>query len=120
MVTEPPRDDKDGERSFAQKLAEQARTDGIDLIGPGGLLAGLTVVISRDPLWPTALRSRSAYPHRRTVPCAPRPLHCRIVGVRNRVDNRKSGACRRLLVSHARGGRQSDRWALSTFGLSGV
>src|SRR5215204_3328112 len=45
MVAEPPRDDDvEGrpERSLAEQLVEQARADGIDLVGPGGLLAGLT------------------------------------------------------------------------------
>jgi hypothetical protein len=30
------------ERSVAEHLVEQARADGVDLVGPGGLLAGLT------------------------------------------------------------------------------
>ena len=30
------------ERSLAERLVEQARVDGVDLVGPGGLLAGLT------------------------------------------------------------------------------
>ena len=30
------------DRSIAEQLVEQARADGVDLVGPGGLLAGLT------------------------------------------------------------------------------
>lgn len=30
------------DRSIAEQLGEQARADGVDLVGPGGLLAGLT------------------------------------------------------------------------------
>src|SRR5215203_1310130 len=44
MVAEPPQDDEEGrpERSLAEQLVERARADGVDLVGPGGLLAGLT------------------------------------------------------------------------------
>ena len=45
MVAQPPRENDDGsrpDRSFAEQLVEQARADGVDLVGPGGLLAGLT------------------------------------------------------------------------------
>jgi len=44
MVATPPDDTDDGrpERSVAEHLVEQARADGVDLVGPGGLLAGLT------------------------------------------------------------------------------
>ena len=44
IVGEPPRDDEEGrpDRSLAEQLVEQARADGVDLVGPGGLLAGLT------------------------------------------------------------------------------
>ena len=44
MVAKPPQDDEEGrpERSLAEQLVEQARADGVDLVGPGGLLAGLT------------------------------------------------------------------------------
>jgi len=35
-------DDGRPDRSLAEQLVEQARADGIDLVGPGGLLAGLT------------------------------------------------------------------------------
>ena len=38
-------DDSSGERpdrSLAEQLVERARADGVDLVGPGGLLAGLT------------------------------------------------------------------------------
>ncbi len=31
-----------GDRSFAEQLVAQARADGVNLVGPGGLLAGLT------------------------------------------------------------------------------
>ena len=34
--------DERPERSFTEALVEQTRADGIDLVGPGGLLAGLT------------------------------------------------------------------------------
>ena len=44
MVATPSDEAGEGrpERSIAEQLVEQARTDGIDLVGPGGLLAGLT------------------------------------------------------------------------------
>src|SRR5690349_13159314 len=44
MVAQPPRDDDTGrpERSLAEQLVERARADWVDLVGPGGLLAGLT------------------------------------------------------------------------------
>ncbi len=44
MVATPPEDADDGrpDRSLAEQLVEQARADGVDLVGPGGLLAGLT------------------------------------------------------------------------------
>jgi putative transposase len=45
MVAQPPSDDDDEQRpdrSLAEQLVEQARADGIGLVGPGGLLAGLT------------------------------------------------------------------------------
>ena len=41
----PPGDGADDDRvdrSFAEQLVEQARADGVELVGPGGLLAGLT------------------------------------------------------------------------------
>ena len=43
LVAQPPQDDEGRpERSLAEQLVEQARVDGVDLVGPGGLLAGLT------------------------------------------------------------------------------
>ena len=44
MVATPPEDSDEGrpDRSLAEQLVEQARADGVDLVGPGGLLAGLT------------------------------------------------------------------------------
>ena len=45
MVVEPPHDDEEQrrpDRSLGEQLVEQARADGVDLVGPGGLLAGLT------------------------------------------------------------------------------
>ena len=44
MVAMPPEGADDGrpDRSLAEQLVEQARADGVDLVGPGGLLAGLT------------------------------------------------------------------------------
>src|SRR4051795_2368521 len=43
MVAAPPQDDEGRpEQSLAEQLVEQARADGIGLVGPGGLLAGLT------------------------------------------------------------------------------
>jgi hypothetical protein len=44
MVVQPPlEDDADRpERSLAEQLVERARADGVGLVGPGGLLAGLT------------------------------------------------------------------------------
>ena len=46
MVAEPPQDGDDvkgrPERWLAEQLVEQARADAVDLVGPGGLLAGLT------------------------------------------------------------------------------
>ena len=35
-------DDERVDRSLAEQLVEQARADGVELVGPGGLLAGLT------------------------------------------------------------------------------
>ena len=44
MVAQPPQEDDEGrpDRSLAEQLVEQARADGVDLVGPDGLLAGLT------------------------------------------------------------------------------
>jgi len=44
VVAQPPQERDEGrpERSLAEQLVEQARADGVDLVGPGGLLAGLT------------------------------------------------------------------------------
>src|SRR3954471_3319815 len=44
VVVTPPLEDDEGrsERSLAEQLVERARADGVDLVGPGGLLAGLT------------------------------------------------------------------------------
>jgi hypothetical protein len=38
------------DRSLAEQLAEQARADAVDLIGPDGLLAGLTTQAPRGRL----------------------------------------------------------------------
>jgi transposase-like protein len=37
-------------RQSAQQLVEQARTEGIDLVGPGGLLTGLTKTVLETAL----------------------------------------------------------------------
>ena len=44
VVAKPPPDSDEGrpEQSLAEQLVEQARADGVGLVGPGGLLAGLT------------------------------------------------------------------------------
>jgi transposase-like protein len=44
MVAMPPDDDDQSrpDRLSVERLVEQARADGVDLVGPGGLLAGLT------------------------------------------------------------------------------
>ena len=43
VATPPNNEDADRpERSIAEQLVEQARTDGVDLVGPGGLLSNLT------------------------------------------------------------------------------
>jgi putative transposase len=44
VVAKPPHDDEQQrpDQSLAEQLVEQARADGVDLVGPGGLLAGLT------------------------------------------------------------------------------
>src|SRR4051794_27575033 len=43
MVAAPPDSDEGRpEQSLVEQLVEQARADGIGLVGPGGLLAGLT------------------------------------------------------------------------------
>jgi hypothetical protein len=44
VVATPARSDdaERAERSLAEQLVERARADGVDLVGPGGLLAGLT------------------------------------------------------------------------------
>jgi hypothetical protein len=44
-VAQPPHDDDDAgrpARSLAEQLVEQARADGVGLVGPGGSLAALT------------------------------------------------------------------------------
>ena len=43
MVATPLEDtgDERPDRSIAEQLVERARADGVDLVGPGGLLAGL-------------------------------------------------------------------------------
>jgi putative transposase len=44
-VATPPNEDNDAERperSVAEQLVDQARADGVDLVGPGGLLSKLT------------------------------------------------------------------------------
>lgn len=43
-VATPPTDDAEErpDRSLAEQLVEQARADGVDLVGPGGLLSDLT------------------------------------------------------------------------------
>lgn len=44
VVVTPPNDEdaERPERSIAEQFVEQARTDGVDLVGPGGLLSNLT------------------------------------------------------------------------------
>ena len=44
VVVIPPSDDGEErpDRSLAEQLVEQARADGVDLVGPGGLLSDLT------------------------------------------------------------------------------
>lgn len=43
VATPPNQDDAERpERSVAEQLVEQARADGVDLVGPGGLLSNLT------------------------------------------------------------------------------
>src|SRR3954452_13709679 len=44
VMVAAPYDDEEGrrEQSLAEQLVERARADGIGLVGPGGLLAGLT------------------------------------------------------------------------------
>jgi len=47
QVAGPPEDDNQNPRSevepeIAQRLVEQARAEGVDLVGPGGLLSDLT------------------------------------------------------------------------------
>ena len=39
------------QQQFAQALVEQARSEGVELIGPGGLLTGLTKPGSTDLTW---------------------------------------------------------------------
>jgi hypothetical protein len=38
------------ERELAERLVEQERADGVDLIGPGGLLTGLTKTVLETAL----------------------------------------------------------------------
>lgn len=93
MVAMPPDDSSDGrpDRSLAEQLVEQARTDGIDLVGPGGLLAGLTKQVLEAGLrsrWRNisatrSMRSRVAtWPTRAKVPaprrCSPRSARSRL------------------------------------------
>src|SRR5262245_66283063 len=44
VVAQPPHGDDQSrpDRLLAEQLVERARADGVDLVGPGGLLAGLT------------------------------------------------------------------------------
>jgi len=51
-VAQPRRENDDAsrpDRSFAE-LVEWARADGVDLVGPGGLLAGLTKTVLETAL----------------------------------------------------------------------
>jgi putative transposase len=38
------------QQQLAQQLVEKARADGVDLVGPGGLLAGLTKTVLETAL----------------------------------------------------------------------
>jgi putative transposase len=38
------------QQPFAQDLVDRARTDGVDLVGPGGLLTGLTKAVLETAL----------------------------------------------------------------------
>jgi hypothetical protein len=42
---EPMERDEDEKQQLAQRLVDQARVEGVDLVGPGGLLTGLTKTV---------------------------------------------------------------------------
>ena len=42
--------DEQGKQELAQRLVEQAREQGVDLVGPGGLLTGLTKTVLETAL----------------------------------------------------------------------
>ncbi len=39
---EPMELDEDEKQALAQRLVDQAKAEGVDLVGPGGVLTGLT------------------------------------------------------------------------------
>jgi transposase-like protein len=46
----PKQNDSEDVQQLAARLVEQARVDGVDLVGPGGLLAGLTKTVLETAL----------------------------------------------------------------------
>ena len=66
VVATPPNDDDERpDKSIAEQLVEQARADGVDLVGPDGLLAGLTKQVletMKHVLFLIAIISRFAGP----------------------------------------------------------
>ncbi len=47
---EPMRLDEDGKQQLAQRLVDQAKAEGVDLVGPGGVLTGLTKTVLETAL----------------------------------------------------------------------
>ncbi len=76
------------QQQLAQELVEAARADGVELVGPGGLLTGLTKTVlesaleaemnehlgydKHDPSGRNGANSRHAYPLRSAGPCVSR------------------------------------------------
>ena len=47
---EPMRLDEDEKQQLAQRLVDQAKAEGVDLVGPGGVLTGLTKTVLETAL----------------------------------------------------------------------
>ena len=74
--------DEDAQRELAAQMVEQARAAGIDLVGPGGLLTGLTKQVLEAALeeelsepWAMTSTTRSGATGR-TRATAPGPRRC--------------------------------------------
>ena len=54
---EPVELDEDEKQQIAQRLVDQAKEQGVDLVGPGGLLTGLTKTVLETALEEENLRA---------------------------------------------------------------